>query len=140
MGVVMERWCPTQQMLGVFLEGKMKKLLLAGTTLLLIATSVSAGPEPTHTGHWVASGQWQMTDIGRNHGVLGGSPSAIPGYRQSALACILGCLRRFHPQDETQPPLTATYSETQTCERGLFYRGAVPGNRDKRRPVNLILF
>src|SRR5215469_5888129 len=68
MGVVMERWCPTQQMLGVFLEGTMKKLLLAGTIVLLMATSASAGPEPT----WVAPNQWQMSDIGRNHGVLGG--------------------------------------------------------------------
>src|SRR6516165_104880 len=41
MGVVMERWCPTQQMLGVFLEGTMKKLLLIGTVLLM-ATSASA--------------------------------------------------------------------------------------------------
>src|SRR5262245_11384756 len=39
----MERWCPTQQMLGVFLkETKVKKLLLAGTTVLLMATSASA--------------------------------------------------------------------------------------------------
>ena len=68
----MERWCATQQMLGVFLEGTMKKLLLAGTTLLPVAASANAGPEPAHTGHWAARGQWQMNDIGRNHGVLGG--------------------------------------------------------------------
>jgi hypothetical protein len=43
MGVVMERWCPTQQMLGVFSEEtEVKKLLLAGTTVLLMATSASA--------------------------------------------------------------------------------------------------
>ena len=73
MGVVMERWCPAQQMLGVFLkETKMKKLLLAGTTVLLMATSASAGPEAEHRGHWVALGQWQMSDIGRNHGTIGG--------------------------------------------------------------------
>jgi len=68
----MERWCPTQQMLGVFLEGTMKKLLLTGTTVLLMATSANAGPEAEHRGHWVSPGQWQMNDIGRNHGVLGG--------------------------------------------------------------------
>jgi hypothetical protein len=72
MGVVMERWCLTQQVLGVFLEGTMKKLLLAGTTVPLMATSASAGPEPEHRGHWVAPGQWQMNDIGRNHGIIGG--------------------------------------------------------------------
>src|SRR5262249_3196448 len=72
MGVVMERWCPTQQMLGVFLRDEVKKLLLAGTTVLLMATSASAGPEAEHRGHWIAPGQWQMNDIGRNHGSLGG--------------------------------------------------------------------
>ena|SRR6516162_4113690 len=42
MGVVMERWCLTQQMLGVFLkETEVKKLLFAGTTVLLMATSAS---------------------------------------------------------------------------------------------------
>jgi hypothetical protein len=73
MGVVMERWCPTQQMLGVFLRRILvKKLLLIGTVVLLTATSANAGPEAEHRGHWVSSGQWQMNDIGRNHGVLGG--------------------------------------------------------------------
>jgi hypothetical protein len=43
MGVVMERWCPTQQMLGVFLRRILvKKLLLIGTIVLLTATSASA--------------------------------------------------------------------------------------------------
>jgi len=43
MGVVMERWCPTQQMLGVFLRRiEVKKLLLAGTTVLLMVTSADA--------------------------------------------------------------------------------------------------
>ena len=51
---------------------RMRKLFLIGTAVLLMATSASAGPEPEHTGHWAARGQWQMTDIGRNHGVLGG--------------------------------------------------------------------
>jgi hypothetical protein len=47
MGVVMERWCPTQQMLGVFLRRiKVKKLLLIGTALLL-ATSALAAPDDT---------------------------------------------------------------------------------------------
>jgi hypothetical protein len=46
-----------------------KKLFLVGTTVLLMATSASAGPEPEHRGHWVAPGQWQMNDIGRNHGM-----------------------------------------------------------------------
>jgi hypothetical protein len=43
MGVVMERWCPTQQMLGVFLRRRdVKKLLLIGTAALLMVTSASA--------------------------------------------------------------------------------------------------
>jgi hypothetical protein len=43
MGVVMERWCPTQQMLGVFLkETVVKKLLLIGTIVLLTTTSAPA--------------------------------------------------------------------------------------------------
>jgi hypothetical protein len=41
MGVVMERWCPTQQMLGVFLRRiLMKKLLLIGTAVLLTALPI----------------------------------------------------------------------------------------------------
>ena len=47
----------------------MKKLLLTGTIVLLTAVSASAGPEAEHRGHWVSPGQWQMNDIGRNHGV-----------------------------------------------------------------------
>jgi hypothetical protein len=39
MGVVMERWCPTQQMLGVFL---MKKALLAGVAALLMLSASAA--------------------------------------------------------------------------------------------------
>jgi len=46
----------------------MKKLLLTGTIVLLTAVSASAGPEAEHRGHWVSPGQWQMNDIGRNHG------------------------------------------------------------------------
>ena len=44
MGVVMERWCPTQPVLGVFLRETevKKKLLLAGTAALLMATSANA--------------------------------------------------------------------------------------------------
>src|SRR5215831_2386608 len=53
-------------------ETEVKKLLLVGTTVLLMATSASAGPETEHRGHWVAPGQWQMNDIGRNHGIIGG--------------------------------------------------------------------
>ena len=69
----MERWCSTQQVLGVFLRSKkVKKLLLAGTTVLLMVISANAGPERNHTGHIVNGNQWQMNDIGRNHGVVGG--------------------------------------------------------------------
>jgi hypothetical protein len=70
--------------------GLVKKLLLAGTTVLLMATSASAGPEAEHRGHWVSPGQWQMSDIGRNHGVLGGpgiprcNPLGITRVRSSA--------------------------------------------------------
>jgi hypothetical protein len=43
MGVVMERWCPTQQMLGVFLRRILvKKLLLAGVMLLVVSTAADA--------------------------------------------------------------------------------------------------
>jgi hypothetical protein len=71
--MVVDGWCPTQQMLGVFLRRILvKKLLLTGTAVLLMATSANAGPEAEHRGHWVSPGQWQMNDIGRNHGVLGG--------------------------------------------------------------------
>jgi tRNA_anti-like len=50
MGVVMERWCPTQQMLGVFLkEVSMTKLLLTGVAVLALASSAAnaadLGPE-----------------------------------------------------------------------------------------------
>ena len=133
--MVVDGWCPTQQMLGVFLRRILvKKLLLTGTAVLLMATSANAGPEAEHRGHWVSPRQWQMNDIGRNHGVLGGlvSQSAILGYLQSALVCIPDCLRKFRDHHETQPPLTATTSETQTRGRGFFYRGAVPGNNSER--------
>ena len=50
----------------------MKKLLLIGSVVLLMATSANAGPEAEHRGHWVSPGQWQMNDIGRNHGILAG--------------------------------------------------------------------
>jgi hypothetical protein len=50
----------------------MKKLSLIVAAALLMATSANAGPEAEHRGHWIASGQWQMNDIGRNHGVLVG--------------------------------------------------------------------
>jgi|SRR6516162_860399 hypothetical protein len=39
MGVVMERWCPTQQMLGVFL---MRRLLLAGIAALSVLGASAA--------------------------------------------------------------------------------------------------
>src|SRR5262245_29847662 len=43
MGVVMERWCPTQQMLGVFLRRILvKKLLLVGAMLLIVSASANA--------------------------------------------------------------------------------------------------
>ena len=43
MGVVMERWCPTQQMLGVFLRRKdVKKLLFVCAIGLAALTSASA--------------------------------------------------------------------------------------------------
>ena len=65
----------------------MKKLLLAGTTVLLMATSANAGPEAEHRGHWVSPGQWQMNDIGRNHGVLGG-PGDPPPLKWSDLRYV----------------------------------------------------
>jgi len=54
----------------------MRRLLLATAFAALALTwrplPLLAGPEAAHTGHWVAPNQWQMSDIGRNHGVLGG--------------------------------------------------------------------
>jgi hypothetical protein len=44
-------------------------VILIATTIFL-ATRAHAGPEADHRGHWVAPGQWQMNDIGRNHGVV----------------------------------------------------------------------
>ena len=84
----------------------MKKLLLTGTIVLLTAVSASAGPEAEHRGHWVSPGQWQMNDIGRNRGVLGGPgiPKCNPWYHQSALVCILVCLIKSQGQDEKDPP------------------------------------
>jgi hypothetical protein len=60
-------------MKSILLAGAMMRaLLLVGCAALLMATSANAGPEAEHRGHWVSPGQWQMNDIGRNHGVLGG--------------------------------------------------------------------
>jgi hypothetical protein len=50
----------------------MKRLLLAALALGLLSSSALAGPEPEHRGHIVNGNQWQMNDIGRNHGVVGG--------------------------------------------------------------------
>lgn len=40
---------------------------------IILSLAAHAGPEAAHRGHWVAPGQWQMNDIGRNHGVVGGA-------------------------------------------------------------------
>jgi len=50
----------------------MKTLILAALALGLLSSTANAGPEAEHRGHFVSPGQWQMNDIGRNHGVLGG--------------------------------------------------------------------
>ena len=57
--MVMERWCPTQQMLGVFLRRILvKKLLLAGVMLLAVCATTQAqqpGPGvimPGDKGRW----------------------------------------------------------------------------------------
>src|SRR5215831_12527441 len=58
----MERWCPTQQMLGVFLRRtKVKKLLLIGTVVLLTATSASAQRE---SGNYMADPQHPRLSMG----------------------------------------------------------------------------
>jgi hypothetical protein len=58
----------------------MKTLILAALALGLLSSTANAGPEAEHRGHWVSPGQWQMNDIGRNHGVLGapGIPKCNP--------------------------------------------------------------
>jgi hypothetical protein len=48
----------------------MKRLLLAALALGLLSSTALAGPEADHRGHWVGPNQWQMNDIGRNHGVV----------------------------------------------------------------------
>ena len=50
-------------------ETKVKKLLLAGTTVLLMATSANAGPEADHTSGIKSQG-YAMGDHGRFHGYL----------------------------------------------------------------------
>jgi hypothetical protein len=52
----------------------MKSFTIAAAAIVLAATlgTANAGPEANHAGHITASGQWQMNDIGRNHGVIGG--------------------------------------------------------------------
>jgi hypothetical protein len=54
----------------------MRRLLLTVAFAALALTwrplPLLAVPEAEHRGHWVAPNQWQMNDIGRNHGVLGG--------------------------------------------------------------------
>src|SRR5262245_6782176 len=70
MGVVMERWCPTQQMLGVFLRRILvKKLLLIGTVVLLTATSAHAQTLIRKDG-LQKDGTWALADKGRFHGYL----------------------------------------------------------------------
>src|SRR6516165_2787258 len=66
------RWQSCQRLM----KANMTRLLLIGTAMLLMATSANASPEAEHRGHWVAPGQWQMNDIGRNHGVV--SSAGIP--------------------------------------------------------------
>jgi hypothetical protein len=71
MGMVLERWCPTQQMLGVFLkENVVKKLLLTGTVVLLTATSALAQ----------SAGVIMPGDKGRWHGYM---PSGYIGAHPS---------------------------------------------------------
>ena len=101
-GVVLERWCPTQQVLGVFLRRiDVKKLLLTGTIVLLAATSANASPEAEHRGHWVSQGQWQMNDIGRNHGIVGGAgiPKCNPWVSPECARLHPGLFRKVpHPR------------------------------------------
>ena len=63
MGMVVDCWRPTQQMLGIFLRRK-KKLLLIGTAVLLMATSVAhARPELSKTQSWrLILGTWCVGD------------------------------------------------------------------------------
>jgi hypothetical protein len=48
----------------------MRRSLLTTAFAALALTTANAGPEAEHRGHWVSPGQWQMNDIGRNHGVV----------------------------------------------------------------------
>src|SRR6516225_8098677 len=79
---------------------------------------------------------WESTSAAARIGAIGRSPASVSvGAKagvQTALREITGpvaCCNVAEACDETQPPLTATTSETQTRERGFFYCGAVPGNR-----------
>ena len=51
MGVVMERWCPTQQVLGVFLGGISEKAT-ANWNCCVADDSISACPEQVPAVHW----------------------------------------------------------------------------------------
>src|SRR5262245_9278821 len=101
----MECWCPTQQMLGVFLrkEIAVKKLLLIGTVVLLTATSASAESPITYC---------------ISHGVNRASTWA-DGERS--------CWLRIGQQREHSLHTKGLEDEKAAPNR---YRSAVPGNRD----------
>src|SRR5215471_13459939 len=67
-----------------------------------------------------------------NAGMVRARNSTLPK-PHAAIRGRLGKALTGRSDNETQPPLTAIYSETQTCERGFFYRCAIPGNRGSAR-------
>jgi hypothetical protein len=73
----------------------MKHLVLA-TAIALVATLsiANAGPEPEHRGHIVNGNQWQMNDIGRNHGVVGGLMPKCNPHVSPECARLYPCLLR----------------------------------------------
>src|SRR5262245_2372402 len=74
MGVVMERWCPTQQMLGVLLkEIVVKKLLVAGLLLLCVV--------PANAQSWGRGGAY----TGAGSGQLAGTSSSATYYPRSGV-------------------------------------------------------
>lgn len=87
----------------------MKSLALAtvvavGALGLWNAQPANAGPEPEHRGHVTKSGQWQMNDIGRDHGIIGGVFAKCNPYVSPECA-------RLYPQLLKRPAWGAPGSE-----------------------------
>ena len=104
MGVVMERWCPTQQMLGVFLRRMLvKKLLLIGTVLLL-ATGTAQAQGPGE----ISRPQLQRAQAYVRQGAYRNDPAYLACIRSRTTAAIKrGDPRALRSAEETRARGTA---------------------------------